>query len=320
MLRITLTSIAILALLSAHPASAKNEGNGGGNGGGNGNGNAGGGNGNGNGGGNGNSGGGRGEGNGNGGGGRGEGTGQGNGNGGGQDQGNGGGNGNSRGGGEKGERGGQDGGSSNGAGQGNGGVGGGGGKGDGSGRSGGGAEGRGSQGNSPSGGSSGGAGSPDTGRGRGGSASAGGYDGWEAGSVSPQAAPSARSAGPAPEVTASFATRESAAELSLPSSLIPRLESSGSNRADSMDMRTTRAGVSGQLVELCRTSIAEAALRYGAIRVDAAGAGPTSRLPGGGLVAPLHVRVVYARANARQVRQSRVACRLNAAGSVVALR
>jgi len=86
------------------------------------------------------------------------------------------------------------------------------------------------------------------------------------------------------------------------------------------DVRTMRAGVSGQIVELCRSSIAAAAVRYGAIRVDAAGAGQTSRLARGGFMAPLQVRVVYARANARQVRQSRVACQLNSAGSVVALR
>jgi hypothetical protein len=110
------------------------------------------------------------------------------------------------------------------------------------------------------------------------------------------------------------------AELSLPSSLIPRLEPSRSERGGPINGRTTRVGVPGQIVELCRTSIAAAALRYGAIQVDAEGAGLTSRLPGGGLMAPLQVSVVYARANARQVRQSRVACRLNAAGSVVALR
>lgn len=36
-----------------------------------------------------------------------------------------------------------------------------------------------------------------------------------------------------------------------------------------------------------------------------------TRLSGGGLIAPLQVRIVYARANARQVRQSRIACRLS---------
>jgi hypothetical protein len=120
--------------------------------------------------------------------------------------------------------------------------------------------------------------------------------------------------------TGSIATRESMNDLSLPSSLIPRLESSQAERGDLIGVRAAQAGVSGQVVELCRTSIAAAAVRYGAIRVDAAGAGRTSRLAHGGLMAPLQVRVVYARANARQVRQSRVACQLNSAGTVVALR
>ena len=81
-----------------------------------------------------------------------------------------------------------------------------------------------------------------------------------------------------------------------------------------------RAGVPGQIVQACRASIVTAALPYGAVQVDAASVGQASRTPEGGLIAPLAVRVVYARARARQVRQSHVACRLNAAGSVVALR
>jgi hypothetical protein len=54
--------------------------------------------------------------------------------------------------------------------------------------------------------------------------------------------------------------------------------------------------------------------------VDAASAGPLNRTQDGGFMAPIAVRVVYARANTSQTRQSRVACQLNAAGAVVALR
>ncbi len=295
MLRIPLTSIVIAALLAAHPVAAKNEGNGGGNG----------------------------RGGENGGGGS-----QGHGNGGGQDHGNGGGKGNggnanngdkgnSSGGGERGGRGGQDSGGSRG-GQGNEG------QGAGNNRSGGSAEGRGSHGRGASEGVAGGSSSPaDAGQSaRGGStANTGGRDNRDARSAEPPAAPRAEAVGGTPAATAaSFAAREGMAELNLPSSLIPRLEPSRAERGEPIEVRRMRAGVSGRIVELCRTSIAAAALRYGAIRVDAAGAGQTSRLPGGGLMAPLQVSVVYARANARQIRQSRVACRLNAAGSVVALR
>jgi hypothetical protein len=62
-----------------------------------------------------------------------------------------------------------------------------------------------------------------------------------------------------------------------------------------------------------------AALPYGAMQVDAVSAGQGSRMAGGGFTAPIAVRIVYARGNARQIRQSQVACRLNAAGTVVAL-
>jgi hypothetical protein len=116
------------------------------------------------------------------------------------------------------------------------------------------------------------------------------------------------------------AVRESGTGPTLPSSLIPRSEASAVERAGFVEPLTARAGIPGQIVQACRTSIVTAALPYGAIRVDAASAGQASRMPDGGLTAPLEVRVEYARVNARQVRRSRIACRLNAAGAVVALR
>ncbi len=108
--------------------------------------------------------------------------------------------------------------------------------------------------------------------------------------------------------------------MSLPRSLMPRLEASGSATADFTDPAFRQAAPTGRFVQTCRASIAAAALPYGAVQVDAASAGQASRTPDGGLTAPISVRVVYARANARQVRQSRVACQLDAAGAVVALR
>jgi hypothetical protein len=135
-----------------------------------------------------------------------------------------------------------------------------------------------------------------------------------------KANPSATAPKSATPASASLAVRGSGPELNLPSSLIPRLEPSGAERMSSTAPLIPRTGSSGHIVQACRTSIVTAALPYGAIRVDAASAGQASRMPGGGLTAPIEVRVVYARANARQVRQSLVACRLNAAGAVVALR
>ncbi|HLM41757.1 MAG TPA: hypothetical protein VK434_19445 [Microvirga sp.] len=81
-----------------------------------------------------------------------------------------------------------------------------------------------------------------------------------------------------------------------------------------------RIGTPVQIVEACRTSIASAAVPYGAVRVDAASAGRLNPTPDGGIMAPVQVRVVYARAKTSQMRQSRVTCQLNAAGAVVALR
>lgn len=118
----------------------------------------------------------------------------------------------------------------------------------------------------------------------------------------------------------SLEVRGSSAGLALPPSLVPRLESSGPATAVFVEPHVRQAGVSGRIVQACRTSIVTAALPYGAVQVEAASVGQVSRTPDGGLTAPLAVRVVYAKANARQVRQSRVACRLNAAGTVVALR
>jgi hypothetical protein len=112
----------------------------------------------------------------------------------------------------------------------------------------------------------------------------------------------------------------SSASLALPSSLVPRFETSGSATAGFVGPLVRRAGVPSRIVQACRTSIVTAAVPYGAVQVDAASVGEASRTPDGGLTAPIAVRVVYARASARQVRQSRVACRLNAAGAVVALR
>ncbi len=114
--------------------------------------------------------------------------------------------------------------------------------------------------------------------------------------------------------------RGGSAALALPSSLVPRLEASGPSATEFLEPRVRRSNISGQIVQACRASIVIAARPYGAVQVDAAGAGQASRTQDGGITAPVDVRVVYARANARQVRQSRVACRLDAAGTVVALR
>jgi len=121
-------------------------------------------------------------------------------------------------------------------------------------------------------------------------------------------------------VSALAAVRAGGTGLNLPSSLIPLIGPSRSGRPGSAEPLIARAGISGQIVQVCRAAIATAALPFGAIRVDTVSAGRAVRMPDGGLTAPIEARIVYARASARQIRQSRVACRMNAAGTVVALR
>ena len=116
--------------------------------------------------------------------------------------------------------------------------------------------------------------------------------------------------------------------LSLPLSLLPLREGSETPAGQARRQGTAslgaplvpRIGTPAQIVEACRTSIASAAVPYGAVQVDAASAGRLNPTPDGGVTAPVQVRVVYARAKRSQMRQSRVACQLNAAGAVVALR
>jgi hypothetical protein len=73
------------------------------------------------------------------------------------------------------------------------------------------------------------------------------------------------------------------------------------------------------VVQVCWQSLAAAAGPYGAIRLEAASAGQVTQGPRGDILAPLEARVLYARGSAREVRQSRVTCRLNARGQVMAL-
>jgi hypothetical protein len=117
----------------------------------------------------------------------------------------------------------------------------------------------------------------------------------------------------------SLQARGSSVTLALPLSLVPHLEASGSATTGFVEPPVQRTVVPDQIVQACRTSVVKAALPYGAVQVDTASAGQVNRTSNGGLTARIAVRVVYARANARQVRQSRISCLLNASGAVVGL-
>jgi hypothetical protein len=81
-----------------------------------------------------------------------------------------------------------------------------------------------------------------------------------------------------------------------------------------------KPGTPMSLVRACRQSIIAAAVPYGAVYVDTASAGRPRRSTTGILAAPIEVRIVYSRQGGHEVRQSRTTCRLNATGTVVALR
>lgn len=73
------------------------------------------------------------------------------------------------------------------------------------------------------------------------------------------------------------------------------------------------------VVTACQRAAADAAQRYGARRVEAAGAGYLRRSGNGGLVAPVMLRITYGEGSAAQIRQAEVSCAMNAGGQVTAI-
>jgi hypothetical protein len=104
-------------------------------------------------------------------------------------------------------------------------------------------------------------------------------------------------------------------DIELPQSLLP----GPSNYSFPLQSLSSIPGTPDAVVRACVQAIATAAKPYGVIRIDAASSGPL-RARRRGAVAPLEVRIQYARRGGVEVRQSQVDCRLNAAGAVVALR
>jgi hypothetical protein len=81
-----------------------------------------------------------------------------------------------------------------------------------------------------------------------------------------------------------------------------------------------RPGTPVEIVSACRDTIIAAARPHGVLHVDAASAGLLEQGRNGEMVAPIDVRIVYAREGGSELKQSRVTCRLNAQGRVVGLR
>ena len=78
-------------------------------------------------------------------------------------------------------------------------------------------------------------------------------------------------------------------------------------------------GAPDAVVRACAQAISTAAEPYHVVSVDAASSGPL-RLERRDVVAPLEVRIRYARQGGIEVRHSQIDCRLNEAGNVDALR
>jgi hypothetical protein len=108
-------------------------------------------------------------------------------------------------------------------------------------------------------------------------------------------------------------------QLNIPASLMPGRGGTVSTGATT-EFTPTRAapGASLATVGACRSAIARAATRYGAVYVSAASAGAPRRTARG-ITAPIEARVVYERGGGSQARQSLISCRLNAGGRVVGL-
>ena len=75
-----------------------------------------------------------------------------------------------------------------------------------------------------------------------------------------------------------------------------------------------------KVVRACRESIIAAAAPYGVIYVNAASAGRPRRGARGTLAAPIEVRVIYSRQGGHELRHARITCRLDSAGTVIALK
>lgn len=173
-------------------------------------------------------------------------------------------------------------------------------------------------GGAPSGGSAGGTAGTGSGTGIGSGSGTASGGAPSSGAPAGSGSSSSRSTGAAPtrvaRIDPAAGTHRS---VLLPQTLSP------TGRANFWQMRTALAAVPGTppaVVQACRQAVAAAAAPYGMVQVRATSAGTVSRLRKGGVAAPIAVRVQYARLTGVEIRQARITCRLDASGSVVALK
>ena len=88
-------------------------------------------------------------------------------------------------------------------------------------------------------------------------------------------------------------------------------------REDRLD---SDSGTPLPVVNACQRAAAEAAQTYGALMVEAASAGRVKASGGGGVIAPVNLRITYALSTGgTQVRQAEVSCTVNGNGQVTGL-
>ncbi|MGX5841697.1 hypothetical protein ACWGTI_13330 [Mesorhizobium sp. ArgA1] len=145
------------------------------------------------------------------------------------------------------------------------------------------------------------------------------------GTKNPSAAAAATSGSPAPDNTAVVSANSATRTIDLPSTLKPSKAGRGELGRiitgypfGPLASLKAKPGTTPAVVSACRAAIVSAATPLGALRVSAVSAGPM-RQRHAALMAPIEVRIQYARQGDIQVRQAKVTCRLDAAGRVTAV-
>ncbi|RWB83683.1 MAG: hypothetical protein EOQ52_26115 [Mesorhizobium sp.] len=144
-------------------------------------------------------------------------------------------------------------------------------------------------------------------------------------SANPSAVVTASAASPDAVTTAAPSAKGAGKPIALPRALRPSKAGEGDlQRATKgypvapLSPLKAIPGTPAAVVRTCRAAIMTAARPLGAMRVYVASAGLLRRR-GGGLNAPIEVRIDYARQGGIEIRQAKVGCRLDAAGRVTAV-
>jgi hypothetical protein len=104
--------------------------------------------------------------------------------------------------------------------------------------------------------------------------------------------------------------------IALPRILMPSSKSGRNSDATAFE---ARPGTPIVMVRACREAIETAAIPFGVVSVRARSAGTLRRLSRSAVLAPIQVRIRYARQGGAEIRQARISCHLDATGRVIKL-